>query len=257
MSRLRSEKDKCLILVKALPHRSSNYFETVCCAGIGQDGRWRRQYPVPYRVLADSQRFKRWDWIEYEYTDPGHDDRQESQKVVPESIKVVDSLGSSKRARALSTFIRTSTLEAEQRGESLTLLRPSDVSFSWREKSDSELTEEKRKHDELARQASFFDEAVSTLTPCPYEFKFAWTDELGNKHRNTSDDWETSAAFFNRRRSLGTELEALNSLKTTYEEEYPSKGMAFAMGTHSRFKATWLLVGVIRLDEIRTPDLFA
>lgn len=256
MSRLRSEKDKCLILVKALPHRSSNYFETVCCAGIGEDGQWRRQYPVPYRVLADSQQFKRWDWIEYEFTDPGHDQRKESQKVVPESIQVVENMGAAKRAKALSSFIRDSIQDAERRGESLTLLRPKNVSFSWRKKMDSEIADERRKHDELARQGSFFDKSVSSLTPCPYEFRFKWTDELGVEHNNTSDDWETSAAFFNRRRILGAESDALNSLKTTFEEEYPSKGMAFAMGTHSRFDKTWLLVGVIRLDEIKTGDLF-
>jgi len=63
-----SALDECFILVKAQPHRSSAYFETVCCAGIGRDGKWRRQYPVPFRILNDIQKFRRWDWIEYLYT---------------------------------------------------------------------------------------------------------------------------------------------------------------------------------------------
>jgi hypothetical protein len=62
-----SKKDECCVVIKAQPHRSSKYFETVCCAGIGRDGKWRRQYPVPFRVLKDKQKFTRWDWIEYEY----------------------------------------------------------------------------------------------------------------------------------------------------------------------------------------------
>ena len=256
MSRLHSQKDRCLILVKALPHRSSNYFETVCCAGIGNDGFWRRQYPVPYRLLADGQQFKRWDWIEYEFTDPGHDSRMESQKVVPESIIVTGMLPSAKRAQALSTFVRSDTAEAEARGESLTLLRPTDISFKWSLKSQADLASERQRHHELARQSSFFDPDIATLNPCPYKFTFAWTDSTGSRKKNTSDDWETSAAFFNRRKHLGEDA-ALESLKDTFENEYPSKGIAFAMGTHSRFDKTWLLVGVLRLDEIPTQDLFS
>ena len=78
--------DRCVIVIKAQPHRSSDYFETVCSAGVGNDGRWRRQYPVPFRILNDHQKFKRWEWIRYDYDSPQNDQRCESQKVVPESI---------------------------------------------------------------------------------------------------------------------------------------------------------------------------
>ena len=74
------EKDRCVIIVKAQPHRSSKYSETVCAAGVGEDGRWRRQYPVPYRILNNSQKFKRWEWIRYEYRLPKNDRRKESQR---------------------------------------------------------------------------------------------------------------------------------------------------------------------------------
>ena len=47
-----AEIDECVILIKAQPHRSSRYFETVCCAGVGRDQMWRRQYPVPFRILV-------------------------------------------------------------------------------------------------------------------------------------------------------------------------------------------------------------
>ena len=88
-----AQKDECFILVKAQPHRSSKYFETVCCAGIGRDGKWRRQYPVPFRILNDGQKFRRWDWIEYNFVKSSDDRRSESQKVLPESLKVGKNLG--------------------------------------------------------------------------------------------------------------------------------------------------------------------
>lgn len=80
------QRDECCILIKAQPHKSNKYEETVCCAGIGRDGRWRRQYPIPFRVLADAQKFGRWQWIEYDFVNPRVDKRKESQKVDPESI---------------------------------------------------------------------------------------------------------------------------------------------------------------------------
>lgn len=247
--RLHSSSDQALILVKALPHRSSNYFETVCCAGIGRDQKWRRQYPVPFRILQDSQKFKRWSWIDYEFTVPKDDQRSESQKVVPESIQVTGELKKNERAKFLAPLIRESTQEAEGRSETLTLIRPDSLSFSWNRKTTSEIEDERRKHADLANQWSLFDQSAKPLTPCPYKFSLQWRSRLGTSHQHTCDDWETSTAFANRFRSLGSEASALESLKKTYEEDYLSKGIILALGTHSRWEKTWLLVGILRLDE--------
>jgi hypothetical protein len=40
-----------------------------------------------------------------------------------------------------------------------------------------------------------------------------------------------------------------------FGEEYPAKGMVFAMGTHSLYPDTWLLVGVLRLDVVKQGTL--
>lgn len=253
--RLRSSSDQALILVKALPHRSSNYFETVCCAGVGLDQKWRRQYPVPFRILNDSQKFKRWSWIKYDFTAPKDDRRLESQKVVPESIQVDGELKKAERAKFLAPLIRESTKDAEGRDETLTLIRPSSIDFSWDRKSASEIADEKRKHAALANQWSLFDKSAKPLTPCPYKFSFHWRSQSGTTHNHTCDDWETSTAFATRLRSHRDELAALTSLKATYENEYLPRGMAFALGTHSRWEKTWLLVGVLRLDEHDTDQI--
>lgn len=248
MSRLTSAPDECVILVKALPHRSSNYFETVCCAGIGHDYRWRRLYPVPFRVLEDNQRFGRWNWVSYRFTSPAHDGRQESQKVVPESISVVRKMNESERPKLAAALTRESVEEATARSETLTLIEPAAITLSYRRKSDQALEDERRKHADLVSQVSMFHRTASPLEPCPYEFEFRWKSAAGTTHNHTCDDWETSTAFFRRRARLG-EVEALRSLKETYEVDYLSKGVRFALGTHSRRKAQWLLVGVLRVDQ--------
>lgn len=240
--------------MKALPHRSSNYFETVCCAGVGRDNRWRRLYPVPFRVLEDGQQFSRWHWVKYKHTPPLNDARRESQKVDPNSIVVGRYLKSSERSRLARILTREGTREAESLGETLALVRPSDVRFLWKRKTDEELTIERRKHTDLVSQASWLNDAAKPLDPCPFEFEVSWKDSDKKRRSNTCDDWETSAAFFNRRRSLGEEG-ALHSLKATYENEYPQRGMRLALGTHSWRKQTWLLVGLLRVDEDAQSEL--
>ena len=61
--------------------------------------------------------------------------------------------------------------------------------------------------------------------------------------------------FYNFKRNYG-EGEALKKMKQAFEVTYPEKGMAVAMGTHSRYPKTWLLVGIIRIDEESQKSLF-
>lgn len=236
-----------------MPHRSSSYYETVCCAGIGSDGKWRRQYPVPFRVLDDNQKFGRWQWISYEYTVPKNDTRWESQKVIPESLQIIGEVKSRERARFLNPLVRESLEDARARGESLTLVRPKNFRLTANKKSAAELTDERHKHAVLANQISMFGQQVKPLEPCPYLFKAHWKDQGGKSHTHVCDDWETSTAFFVRRKSCDEEG-AISSLKATFEEEYMSRGMAMAFSTHSRRADQWLLVGLIRLDQSDQGD---
>lgn len=260
MSQFRAEKDECFILVKAQPHRSSKYFETVCCAGVGRNGKWRRQYPVPFRILNDSQKFRRWDWISYEFTNSQDDRRAESQKVIPESLKLGKRVKAAERARFLNPLIRTSFEDADARGESLTLLRPKSIELRWVQKSNSELAAEREKHAELAKQMSLFDSSAVPLEPCPIQFSARWHDAHGKVRRHECDDWETSTAYSRFERLYGRS-KAIEVIKEKYENEYFKAGLALAFSTHSRrnvtFGATnqWLLVGLIRLNLDAQGDL--
>lgn len=260
MSHLSSEKDECFILIKAQPHRSSNYFETVCCAGVGRDSRWRRQYPVPFRILASEQKFSRWQWISYDFSRSKRDLRRESQKVIPESIVVAGTVPKRERAHFLNPLIRESLDEADARDESLTLIRPDSFELSWKRKSDSDLYDERIKHARLASQLSIFDKTAKPLDPCPFEFSVRWSDQNGKQHRHVCDDWETAQALRNFSRRFG-ESKALITLQEKYND-YFDRGLVLAFSTHSRRNKTfgssnqWLLVGMIRIDRTNQPDMF-
>ncbi|MDD2599832.1 MAG: hypothetical protein PHO37_11490 [Kiritimatiellae bacterium] len=56
--------ERILITVKTYPTLSNKYGETVCTAGLREDGNWIRIYPVPFRRIDDLKRYKKYEWIE-------------------------------------------------------------------------------------------------------------------------------------------------------------------------------------------------
>ncbi len=55
---------KVLIIVKTYPTISeTREDEFVCTAGITEDGKWIRMYPVPFRRLDYVYRYKKYNWI--------------------------------------------------------------------------------------------------------------------------------------------------------------------------------------------------
>lgn len=251
--------EEVLILAKAFPLPGAKHGETVCCAGVTREGRWRRQYPVPFRRL--NLTFKRWDWIEYKYKlpNPAQDKRCESRRVQDNSIILKGKMKKSERSRFLEKVIVPSTRCASELGLSLALVRPQNINLKILKKNIQELTEETSRYEEVGRQRGLFDpedgRELKSITPCPYKFIFYWTDEEGKSHRNTAEDWEISAMFY-RFSSIDGVDKALEKIRSTFEEKYPQEGVVFAMGTHSYHPNTWLLIGIIRLDETEQNSLF-
>jgi len=259
------KSDECMILIKAQPHRSSKYTETVCCAGVGRDRKWRRQYPVPFRILGEEQKFRRWQWIEYKYVPPaGTDPRHESQRVQQDTLVSTTIMKPGERANFLAPLVKVSTAEADEAGESLALIRPQRIALRAHDKPADDLAYETREHRKLADQGSLFgeDREVQPFKPCRKRFTLDWTDQLGKSHTHVCDDWETVTAFERFDRLYG-EDRALRDLRQKYEQQYFEAGLVLGFSTHSRrnveygTRNQWLLVGLIRLDETKQGDLLA
>jgi hypothetical protein len=159
------------------------------------------------------------------------------------------------RAGFLGPAIRASTDEAKANGETLTLVRPTSSRLTWRQKNAMKIAEERAAYQAAASQGSFFDAELRALEPCPYEFHFKYHTSDGKAHQATCDDWETAAMFYNLRRQLGGSDRALERMNQVFNVDYPRNGFVFALGTHSRRPDQWLLVGVIRLNEVRQMSL--
>ncbi|MCA6084942.1 hypothetical protein [Candidatus Endomicrobiellum agilis] len=86
------EKKKILITVKTYPVPSKKYDETVCTAGITEDGEWVRLYPVEFRKLEYDKQYKKYDWIEVTAERRTEDFRKESFKPIG-TCRVVGHMG--------------------------------------------------------------------------------------------------------------------------------------------------------------------
>jgi hypothetical protein len=241
---VRQGRERVLILVKALPH-DSRIGETVCCAAVTEDLQWRRQFPIRFRHLKD-KKFQRWQWIDYSWRRPSDDRRTESRRVDEGSIVPGKTLPHAKRAPFLSPMIVEGTKQAASRGQSLALVRPEEIEFLCRRKDATQVAAERRSFAHAAAQHSLFDEELDALDPCPYEFRFRYRSADG-RHDNACADWETAVTYWRLEKTHG-EIEAIRRMKQLFGVEYPQKGVAFALGTHSRHPDTWLLIGVLRLD---------
>jgi hypothetical protein len=217
------------------------------------EGEWRRLFPIRFRHLSGDAKFSRWDVLEYRPEAPREDRRRESRHVREESLKRAGVLGEKFRADLLAPLIRPSYQAAADAGESLTLIRPSNFSLGWKRKVPEKLAAERAAREKTLVQGSLLEKELAVLEPCPFEIFVSFTDASG-AHRMKCGDWETPATFFKWRQRYGDE-EALGRLKAKYETEYPPGGVAFAMGTMAKYPKTWMLLGLIRLDDSQQMKL--
>jgi hypothetical protein len=71
-------KERVLITVKTYPTLSRKYGETVCTAGVREDGSWVRIYPVPFRRLDEAEQYRKFDWVECRLIRNSKDPRPET-----------------------------------------------------------------------------------------------------------------------------------------------------------------------------------
>ncbi|MDJ0686136.1 MAG: hypothetical protein QNJ84_15705 [Alphaproteobacteria bacterium] len=250
-----SGEDEAIVIVKAAPQAGHKYGETVCCAGINLQGTWLRLYPISFRTLDEGQKFGRWDRIRFKWRKPRDDHRVESRRVDQDSLEILGVLKQSERERFLASSIVTSLDKERQQSRSLALLRAEIISFRAEAKSQAEIRAESRKFDTLRAQPDLFNtKPIIPYKPCPYKFKYRYRTEDGVRE-GTCQDWEIEAAYYHWAKRIGGD-NALSEIQRVFGEEYPSKGMLLAMGTHSQHPNTWLINGIVRLDDVQQPTLF-
>ena len=251
----KSGETEAIILIKAAPVVGPKHGETVCCAGIDLYGNWLRMYPVSFRVLDDTKKFKRWDKVRFRWRLPSEDLRQESRHVDSQSLEIIGRMPNQDKSPFLNSQIVTSLNEQRAMGRSLALLKPTIRSFHYERRPQVEVDTEQSQIDQFHSQVDMFIPRPSVpQKACPYSFKYRYATDDGERD-GTCQDWETEATFFKWRNLYG-EQQALDRMQHQFGEVLPKRGLYFAMGTHSRWQDTWLINGLIQLSETSQTSLF-
>jgi hypothetical protein len=264
--------EKILILAKTYPSPSAQYVETSCVAGISENGGMRRLFPVPFRMVEDSQQFKKWQWIDVRVEKANKDHRPESHKVYVDTINCGDVLDTKKAwasrwewLEKMPIFTSFDAIDAARLadGLSLALLHPKRLlGLDITKARNQDWTDEEReKLLQEQMQGNLFSEVeerkqVKQLRKVPFDFYYRYvcdTPDGEKEHKHKIVDWEAGALFWNCYQKHGaTGWE--QPFRAKLEEDLPSKELMFLMGNQHRFQDQWLIVSLIYPPKRKPVD---
>jgi len=257
-------KQKVLITVKTYPALSSTYAELVCTAGLTEDGRWIRIYPIPFRRLKDYYQFRKYTWIELPLVKNCKDPRPESYHPANlQEIQVLEPVGTTHQWQRRKEIVFRASIysnmtalieKAKKNVLSLAVFKPSKIKdFIWKE-DDREWDEAKfRKAVQIFQQKPLFTEEEYKDTfrfapKLPYKFFYLFEDEEGRESKLMVEDWEAGALFWNCLKKEREEQAALQKVKQKYLDSFQKNDLYFFLGTtrqwHQISPNPFLIVGV-------------
>lgn len=227
------EKKEILITVKTAPTASRSYFETVCTAGVTREGELIRIYPVPFRLLENGKRYRKYDWIsvDVEPRDARSDMRKESFRCDARSIRVLGRVSAADNWRerkrlcidSQKVYARISDLLQASKPSipgfiSLAVFKPKLIRRVIVEKR--EVIEDMQRQEEIKQLfgVDMFDgedyRAFQQAKPMDAVFKYEFIDENDSKHAYMIEDWELYELY--RRFSYDRKV-AISKVKQKYE----------------------------------------
>ena len=273
------EKQRVLITVKTYPTLSRKYGETVCTAGVREDGTWVRIYPVPFRRLNEKQQYKKYDWLDVRLVRNTTDPRSETYRPF-DSADLEQSTGhmgtgdqwSERRKLLLKTarvYDRLDELIAGAKANELSLavFKPTRITdFVWEEEERAWDPEKVREMRDATKQYDLFAdntwrETFKVIDKLPYSFSYKFEDAAGKKSELQVLDWEAGALYWNCLWAAdGDEPKALAKVRQKYLDEFCTKDLHFFLGTTQQFHFVapnpWVIVGVLPIPHEKQLDLF-
>ncbi len=272
-------RERVLITVKTCPTLSRKYGETVCTAGVREDGTWMRIYPVPFRRLEEVEQYEKFDWIETDFVRGSSDPRPETRhpadlaKMQPAGHMGTGDHWRQRRELLLKQAVVYNRLEpllvgAKENRLSLAVFKPTKVrGFIW-ENDDRDWDQSKvAQMRDQSRQTQMFAEDVwretfKIIPKLPYAFSCQLEDADGRKSTMQVLDWECGQLFWNCLRRHGDEALALEKVKAKYLDEFAKRDLHFFLGTMQQFHGfapnPWVIVGVFappHEHQLSFPDI--
>lgn len=255
-------KSQVLITVKTYPSPSGKYGELVCTAGIMNDGKWIRIYPIPFRMLSDDHKYRKYSVIELDLIRNDSDFRLESYRPVKgpdENIKVIRWLDTASQWQARKDYVLREVftsmddlikLAKGTSQKSLATLKPAELIDFVIEEDEREW---KDKWLFQAKQGNIFEvnskgdyEPRDLIKKLPYKYSYRFLSKGDIKPRVLQiQDWEIGSLFWNcLQQTEGDEAAANKLVKKKYFNEFITK------------KDLYLFLGTTRQFHNISPDPF-
>ncbi len=264
------KRERILITVKTYPTPSNTYLETVCTAGLREDGSWVRIYPMPYRKLAEWQKYEKYQWVELDLERNTSDFRPESHKprnfhnaVLGEVIGTgKDKTWEERRKFVLKNvhYSITSLIEDarnKSKYTSLAVYKPKKIiDFKIKKYSKSEMEEYSKTARALGDKSKQLDVFSGEAQPfelvekIPYKFLYHFEDGDGTKRTLMIEDWEIMMLYRNCLTDCnGDEEKAIQKVREKYFDNFAkTKDVYLFLGTtkanHATAKNPFIIIGV-------------
>lgn len=246
--------ERILITVVTYPNPSRSHIETVCTAGIKENGDWIRLYPIHYRDLPKDKQFVKFDWISVPVRKRVKDDfRPESHTPHLSDLRIeghisTDDSWSVRRSIVLGKnncrvhHSMKELNEKAQKGElSLATYKPSKILDFNFEACDDEWDKEQIEeilallNQKKSQQDMFSETAVSefNLKKLPFKFKIKFEDQDNEECNYTIEDWEVGANYLGYLRLFPSPKEAAQKVRENYNNILQTKDVYFFMGTRN------------------------
>jgi hypothetical protein len=228
---------KVLITVKTYPLPSNKYEELVCTAGVLDDGRWIRIYPIPFRSLPPEKKFEKYEWIQVDLIRNTSDFRPETYRPKSDasSILILSKVGTehewAERKKYVLQNVFTSFKELIELAKgnsqkSLATFRPKEIVEFFAEKDARTWKEQWLANYqqyglfEIDEKGEGVLRKIVDKVPYKYSYRFFCEDEP--KPRTLMiEDWEIRALYWNcLRQAGGDETEANRLVRKKYFDEF-------------------------------------
>lgn len=179
--------ERILITVRTYPNLSEKYRETVCTAGINDQGEWRRLYPVPLRQLEDDKKYRTFDIVNVAMSSNPADNRAESRRPDLGTLRITGRVdGWQERRDWIVPTALPSMKSLRESGRTLAPIMVGEVLEFIAEPDAPEWTDKQK---QLIAQFELFD-GPTALEKIPFDFRLRWRDGDGEEHDSKFLDWE-------------------------------------------------------------------
>ncbi|MCJ7483114.1 MAG: hypothetical protein MUO31_09130 [Thermodesulfovibrionales bacterium] len=248
------ESKNVLITVKTYPNPSLSHKETVCVAGISDEGKWIRIYPIKFRNLPYDKRFKKYDVIKMKVRKEPRDPRPESYFPDSDSFELQSQLPSNDGWKKRREWVFKAgshsmcDIQEMQKTDHKTLgtVHPKRV-LDFLIEDDSAEWSPKLK--EVLSQLELFEKRTSILEKIPLKFKYKYicSDPNCTGHEQSIFDWEIFALYRQLKKRHQQDIVKIKSdIKKRFFEIMcnEKRDVCFFVGNQHWFPKSFIILGV-------------